>query len=886
MRRSHVGRLPPVVIFAMLLLVSIPTASASGDGLLLDADSFSIQGHLEEGAGNITFSVDVISHDVASLGYLTMEFLDGTSLPLASDNRSLNLTADQTENHQFTIPNVPVGQYSLTLTLGGAVGVSFANHTDEISLFVRRLAPADPSVEDPAIWDIVPVDGTGEATGNGSFRDGDSGYALVEVSNSGEVEWNGSLGFAVGTGNWTVLNLTVAGQDSATANFTIPTLQESASTELRVDLDGSISNTTISVGPPPLARLSLTGSADMPSPALGDSVAWQLNFSNSGEADWSGTLECVFSGASLLNMSNSVPAGQTDSVNFSLTARPGVLDCALTGGARIHDDSTPNLSHTYDMDAAHFSSAGSAGLSIEGSNFHVGDILSGSLIVHNGGDLSGSARLQLSDSGASADGALRQFEVGHSLQLTSDLTLSSGFGSRTIQWVVVSEDGLVDTNLSGSVEVYVAPPQRLDVALKSNEWTARDGLVTELSITLSEGRSRTIQLTVGHSDGDDNTTVVSTEVTLSPGQRTLTFSLGDPETADSVWVSIDSVGWTPLFASQLQATGEASPPDLQPSVTLGVASPAVPIAGQSTTVAYTLSNAGSGATTEGRLSLVASSTNEVIWTEDSPSVQGGGSDSGTITIDSWPGGNAVDLELTWTVNGIEETAFKSYPSKSTTMVSSFEIPWAALIYGTIAGIVIASITRFVFSWQDGDPEDKAALKEKRRAARARAREQVKSGRADSAAPTEKQEVHCPSCDQMLRVPSDYSGIARCPACRHQFGVEAVDIPEPEPSLEPEPSPAMKSTESPSEEPEPVKQAEVKPVSKKQPAKKASVPTQPKKQAKQVPEKPSDDDELGASSSGDEIRCPSCAQRLKVPYDRRPVKARCPNCKSEFQAQKG
>jgi uncharacterized CHY-type Zn-finger protein len=303
-------------------------------------------------------------------------------------------------------------------------------------------------------------------------------------------------------------------------------------------------------------------------------------------------------------------------------------------------------------------------------------------------------------------------------------------------------------------------------------------------------------------------------------------------------------------------------------------------------VAYTLSNAGSGATTEGRLSLVASSTNEVIWTEDSPSVQGGGSDSGTITIDSWPAGNAVDLELTWTVNGIAETAFKSYPSKSTTMVSSFEIPWAALIYGTIAGIVIASITRFVFSWQDGDPKDKAALKEKRGVARARAREQVKSSRADSAAPAEKQEVHCPSCDQMLRVPSDYSGIARCPACRHQFGVEAVELPESEPSPEPEPSPAIETAESPSEEPEPVKQAEAKSVSKKQPAKEASAPTPRKKQAKQVAEKPSDDDELVASSSGDEIRCPSCAQRLKVPYDRRPVKARCPNCKSEFQAQRG
>ena len=50
---------------------------------------------------------------------------------------------------------------------------------------------------------------------------------------------------------------------------------------------------------------------------------------------------------------------------------------------------------------------------------------------------------------------------------------------------------------------------------------------------------------------------------------------------------------------------------------------------------------------------------------------------------------------------------------------------------------------------------------------------------DSSAPAEKQEVHCPSCDKMLRVPSDYSGIAHCPACQHPFGVEAGELPEEE-----------------------------------------------------------------------------------------------------------
>jgi DNA-directed RNA polymerase subunit RPC12/RpoP len=43
--------------------------------------------------------------------------------------------------------------------------------------------------------------------------------------------------------------------------------------------------------------------------------------------------------------------------------------------------------------------------------------------------------------------------------------------------------------------------------------------------------------------------------------------------------------------------------------------------------------------------------------------------------------------------------------------------------------------------------------------------------------------------------------------------------------------------------------------------------------------------MSSISTGDEIRCPSCGQRLKVPYDRRPITAKCPRCQSKFMAEK-
>ena len=45
-------------------------------------------------------------------------------------------------------------------------------------------------------------------------------------------------------------------------------------------------------------------------------------------------------------------------------------------------------------------------------------------------------------------------------------------------------------------------------------------------------------------------------------------------------------------------------------------------------------------------------------------------------------------------------------------------------------------------------------------------------------------------------------------------------------------------------------------------------------------------EISARSVDDLLSCPSCDQTLKIPINRRPVKARCPACRSEFLAEVG
>ena len=111
----------------------------------------------------------------------------------------------------------------------------------------------------------------------------------------------------------------------------------------------------------------------------------------------------------------------------------------------------------------------------------------------------------------------------------------------------------------------------------------------------------------------------------------------------------------------------------------------------------------------------------------------------------------------------------------------------------------------------------------------------KKKRKTSSTVDEKVEVACPECDRRLRVPRKYSGTVGCPECENKFSVEG-QTQEPEPEPEPE-------------------------------------------------EKITVDEDLWASSSEDILGCPSCSRKLKVPFDRRPAKARCPACETIFEARK-
>jgi len=114
------------------------------------------------------------------------------------------------------------------------------------------------------------------------------------------------------------------------------------------------------------------------------------------------------------------------------------------------------------------------------------------------------------------------------------------------------------------------------------------------------------------------------------------------------------------------------------------------------------------------------------------------------------------------------------------------------------------------------------------------KKEKKTGDKPSVSKDDKIEVACPTCDRRLRVPSTYNGGVRCPECENRFDIEAkVEEPEVTPD------------EAPQETPQ---------------------------------------DDLWSASDNDILECPKCIRKLKVPFDRRPAKARCPACEAIFEAR--
>jgi ssDNA-binding Zn-finger/Zn-ribbon topoisomerase 1 len=262
------------------------------------------------------------------------------------------------------------------------------------------------------------------------------------------------------------------------------------------------------------------------------------------------------------------------------------------------------------------------------------------------------------------------------------------------------------------------------------------------------------------------------------------------------------------------------------------------VIGESVNIPFTLINNGNTQTLPGEVRVVRNSDWMILDTIPTYSINPGGSFSGEFTIEEWPDSKVVDVHIIWLTSGVTESLLleiETYSDNNAEAELPFDI--MAAIYGTVTGLVLVMFILVMYRTVSESVEDTGKSRFNRiREAR---------GEKKKSAAVQKREIPCPECDQRLHIPNSHSGAVKCPACTSRFIVDPI------------PSDGVGSI--PEED-----------ISE----------NQSESHMLQLPK------QISARSMDDLLSCPSCHQTLKIPINKRPVKARCPACRSEFLAEFG
>ena len=424
---------------------------------------------------------------------------------------------------------------------------------------------------------------------------------------------------------------------------------------------------------------------------------------------------------------------------------------------------TERLTLLVEPNPLNLTAAGSSEIALIGEPAHVGDSLSASILVHNQGQNPEYASLQLTpNDSATIQGQPILIYPGSSREVSASFTPSSS-GSINLDWKVHSINGGVARELNGSTIIEVLQPQSIEIVVDSLEWNPVDGLNSEISVYLTDGRSREVEIEVAIIYQTIETNLQNFEFTMDPGRRELKLALGNPS-ADSLIIRVNSVTWTAAEEIEIQ-TGL-----IPPMLDLGVYSEGVgaaPQVGDTVKIPFSLINNGNTPTLPGEVRIVRNSDRMVLDTILTNSVDPENTFNGEFTIEQWPDSKVVDVEIIWLTSGLTESILleiETYTDTDTEAELPFDL--IAAVYGTVTGLVLVMFILVLYRTVSERVEDTGKSRFNRlRKAR---------GEKKKAAAVEKREIPCPECDQRLNIPNTHSGAVKCPACTARFIVEAID----------------------------------------------------------------------------------------------------------------
>ncbi len=501
-----------------------------------------------------------------------------------------------------------------------------------------------------------------------------------------------------------------------------------------------------------------------------------------------------------------------------------------------NEDKSSNLQNSlffYANDDYNFTNAGSSNIAIIGEPLHMGDSGKATILVHNSGEFIDSVKLIIEEINNDSIfmGDYVQISPGSSKEISVTFTPNYP-GFLEFRWSVYSPNGGVDSSLNGIFELTISPPQTLILSPISYSWDLSNSLEAKFSLSLTQGKSRILVVNIYGGPSNDNP-IYSSRIIIDSGYRTFDVDLGNPEYSV---IRIEAIPylWTPNMTNSLNITTLEiiSPyPDL--IITLNNYYPKTPERGENITFEFTIVNNGKSQTSIGLLRVIMPDQT-ILHEETLPQLQSGSSYSGTILINQWNYGQNINATLTWYSDGFNGLDWIIVTSSENDDINSNSIDFFSLFYGSVAGfsiVLVAKVAIGAFSNRTPSTAPGKALRMPRKT-------RTKNQKLDEIINVQ---IKCPICEQKLNVPKSHLGLVKCPSCTTNFDVSNIFL----------------------NNDDTIKEV--------------------------VNEKIIVDNSLSeikiVNSSNDMLDCPDCSQKLKVPLEKRPVRARCPACRSEFMASK-
>lgn len=823
----------------------MPFVSASSDGISIDASTISLTDFdkIEQSIYQLEFDIEIIGTPSGTTSFVNisfvMETISGVVISNTIENYSLSASESIQVSHNFT--EIPYGYVVISVSMTGDVASSSPTHVSSFQRTLQRLNPLDISVGQSDSIIIEGIDSIGQNTGNLSVNDGDYIQLQIPVINDGDFDWSGFVTVNVsdssGFENTTSQLFSVNAMQTSIYLFNSSIMMNEGQLSIHIWLnnsgDGDASDESVnfisSINPPPLPIISLLLEEVTTEIIAGETMTWNLKVSNSGEVGFDGNISCEFDQFLILNDSLILESNSEVNISVSTSARPGLLSCEVSND-RISQNSQFETNLSLLVESAEFETAGGSVPAKLMGPWHEGDDVRLSILVRNHGSKSGNVKIVCEVAGITYAGDSIQLGVDEAGEIYVDVAMMES-GLQMLNWSLQSTDGSIDSGLFGVLNISVAERQTVEISISRVSWDEQNGLSYDWGVNLSEGVQRDVRVRLGYIDSLQESYLLDTVMSLSPGLTEGTIDLGFID-ADKVIVRANEDNWVAGFGFTSLSVNTPQERAIYSISFDPQTTPNRPVAGESVNVKINLENSGMISGAQGNLILMTSSgvligerTVEPLDSQTTKTEQ--------FNLQDWPTGDEVSLVVTWEVSRQVLTADEIFISSATqTEEQSSEV--TDFIPGILGGIALAAavilVVRIINSRQDqgSKPEKK----------KTEPSDEPKPALSDV-----KIQIGCPECSRQLRVPANYSGSVRCPDCNHNFDVE-------------------EEQEEVEEEQEEFENETVENIVEDQ-----------------VEQEQEQEQEMNDGKT--EVACPECSQTLRIPSSYS-GSVRCPACKNIFR----